>query len=98
MICRGKMRGWVKRLLQLMVSLACVVALAQGTVWGQSCAMCYTTAAAGGKAYATTLRDAIVVLLVPPVAIFCGLTWLVMRWQSLRTSVSGVLHRDTRFE
>jgi hypothetical protein len=54
-------------------------------LYGQSCAMCYTTVAGGGKPIIHALQGGIIVLLIPPVLLFSGLTILLFRW---RTSAS----------
>jgi hypothetical protein len=65
-----------------------LVVLAAGyKLHGQSCAMCYTTVAGGGKGVIYALQSGIIVLLVPPVLLFVGLTILLFRW---RTSASRV--------
>jgi len=55
-------------------------------LYGQSCAMCYTTVAGGGKSVNHALQGGIIVLLIPPVLLFSGLTILLFRW---RTSASS---------
>ena len=62
--------------------------------YGQSCAMCYTTVAGGGKSVIHALQGGIIVLLVPPVLLFPGLTILLFRWKtsaSCRTLSSTAL-------
>ena len=51
-------------------------------VYGQSCAMCYTTVAGGGKSIIHALQGGIIVLLIPPVLLFSGLTVLLFRWRT----------------
>jgi hypothetical protein len=48
--------------------------------------MCYTTVAGGGKPVIHALQGGIIVLLIPPVLLFSGLTILLFRW---RTSASS---------
>ncbi len=72
-------------LLQFALSLG-LIALLGGKVFAQSCAMCYTTAAAGGTGIIHALKGGIVVLLVPPVLIFSGLIYLIIRWQSMNAN------------
>ncbi len=50
--------------------------------------MCYTTVAGGGKSVIHALQGGIIVLLIPPVLLFSGLTILLFRW---RTSASPPL-------
>jgi hypothetical protein len=42
----------------------------------QSCALCYTQAAASGARFIHSLRDGILVLIVPPMFMSVGITWL----------------------
>jgi hypothetical protein len=72
------------RLVQL-IGLCLVVLGAGHTLYGQSCAMCYTTVAGGGKPVIHALQGGIIVLLIPPVLLFSGLMILLFRW---RTSAS----------
>jgi len=51
-------------------------------LYGQSCAMCYTTVAGGGKSVIHALQGGIIVLLIPPVLLFSGLTILLFRWRT----------------
>ncbi len=55
-------------------------------LYGQSCAMCYTSVAGGGKSVIHALQGGIIVLLIPPVLLFAGLTIVLFRW---RTSASS---------
>jgi hypothetical protein len=45
----------------------------------QSCALCYTQAAASGAKFIHSLRDGILVLMVPPLFMSVGITWLAYR-------------------
>src|SRR5207247_8605231 len=45
----------------------------------QSCALCYTQAAASGVRFVHSLRDGILVLMVPPMFMSVGITWLAYR-------------------
>jgi hypothetical protein len=66
---------------------ASLVVLGAGhALYGQSCAMCYTTVAGGGKSVIHALQGGVIVLLIPPVLLFSGLTILLFRW---RTSASN---------
>ena len=42
----------------------------------QSCALCYTQAAASGRRVIGALRNGILVLIVPPMFMSAGITWL----------------------
>jgi hypothetical protein len=68
-------------LLQFGLSVVLVLGLG-GKLIAQSCAMCYTTAAAGGSGIIHALKGGILVLLFPAVSIFVGLIVLIFRWQS----------------
>jgi len=69
-----------------------LVVLGEGhELYGQSCAMCYTTVAGGGKGVIHALQGGIIVLLIPPVLLFSGLTILLFRW---RTSASSRTRSD----
>jgi hypothetical protein len=57
-------------------------------LYGQSCAMCYTSVAGGGKSIIHALQGGIIVLLIPPVLLFSGLTILLFRWRTSRTRLS----------
>ena len=48
-------------------------------VFSQSCALCYTQAAASGVKFIHSLRDGILVLMVPPMFMSVGITWLAYR-------------------
>jgi hypothetical protein len=45
----------------------------------QSCALCYTQAAASGAKLIAALRSGILVLIVPPMFMSVGITWLAYR-------------------
>jgi hypothetical protein len=47
--------------------------------FSQSCALCYTQAAASGAKFIHSLRDGILVLMVPPMFMSVGITWLAYR-------------------
>jgi len=69
-----------------------VVLSAGHKLYGQSCAMCYTTVAGGGKSVIHALQGGIIVLLIPPVLLFSGLTILLFRWRTSASSqtLSGI--------
>jgi hypothetical protein len=68
-------------LLQFVLSVGLILILG-GKLLAQSCAMCYTTAAAGSSSIIHALKSGIVILLFPAVGIFIGLILLIFRWQS----------------
>jgi len=90
------MNGWpdsgklktlpIRRVLNQLIGLWLVVLGAGHKLYGQSCAMCYTSVAGGGKSIIHALQGGIIVLLIPPVLLFSGLTILLFRW---RTSASS---------
>jgi hypothetical protein len=59
-----------------------VVALLAGLAvpaFSQSCPLCYTQAAASGARFIAALRSGIIVLIVPPMFMSVGITWLAYR-------------------
>lgn len=69
------------RRLNLLVSaklaMAGLVVLAANTAcYAQSCALCYTQAAGAGHRFIQGLRTGILVLIVPPIFMSLGITWL----------------------
>jgi hypothetical protein len=79
----------IRRLLTHLIGSWLVVLGASHKLYGQGCAMCYTSVAGGGKAVIHALQGGIIVLLIPPVLLFSGLTVLLFRW---RTSASTPMH------
>jgi len=70
---------------------SCLMVLGAGhRLYGQSCAMCYTTVAGGGKQTIHALQGGIIVLLIPPVLLFSGLTILLFRWRTSASSRSSL--------
>jgi di/tricarboxylate transporter len=59
--------------------LTAAVAFALAPESAAQCAMCRTAVAAGGERVAKTMNAAMLVLLVPPVAIFCSIFAVVAR-------------------
>ena len=53
--------------------LAAAALCFSGTAFGQSCAMCYASAAASGEAGAKALRHGILILLFPPLLMFVAI-------------------------
>jgi hypothetical protein len=64
---------WAKSLLLLLILLLAIPA------FSQSCALCYTQAAASGSRFISGLRSGIFVLIVPPMFMSVGITWLAYR-------------------
>ncbi len=47
--------------------------------FSQNCALCYTQAASSGTRFVAALRSGIIVLIVPPMFMSAGITWLAYR-------------------
>jgi hypothetical protein len=45
----------------------------------QTCALCYTQAASSGARFIGALRNGILILIVPPMFMSLGITWLAYR-------------------
>jgi len=82
----------IRRALIHLIGSWLVVLGAGHKLYGQGCAMCYTTVAGGGKSIIHALQGGIIVLLIPPVLFFLGFTILLFRW---RTSASGPTRSGT---
>lgn len=79
---KGKALEPARWLLQVALGLV-VILLCNGHLAAQSCALCYTVVAGGGSGIIHALRSSILVLLVPPVAMFTGLILLIFRWRAM---------------
>ena len=55
------------------------VLVANAAAQAQSCALCYTQAAGAGHRFIQGLRTGILVLIVPPMFISMGITWLAYK-------------------
>ena len=73
-------RNWWQWLLSLCCFL--LAGLLKPSAFGQGCASCYTTAAAGGPQTAHALRSGIVLLLIPPVLMFAAILCVMKRWNN----------------
>lgn len=58
---------------------AVVLVTANAVCYAQSCALCYTQAAGAGHRFIQGLRTGILVLIVPPMFMSIGITWLAYR-------------------
>jgi hypothetical protein len=67
---------------RVLIALA-VVLLFAVPAFSQSCALCYTQAAASGGKLIAALRSGIVVLIVPPMFMSVGITWLAYQKRNL---------------
>lgn len=52
---------------------------APGVAWGQNCALCYTQAAGSGARMIAALRSGILALVIPPMLICVGITWMAYK-------------------
>jgi len=65
---------------QLMRSAALAGSVLQpGLVWAQGCALCYTQAAGSGSRVIQALKSGILILVVPPMLICLGITWMAYK-------------------
>jgi hypothetical protein len=53
--------------------------LAPSVALAQSCALCYTQAAGAGSRMIAALRSGILILMVPPMLICLGITWMAYK-------------------
>ncbi len=60
----------------LMALVCLLLMLAPLAVFGQSCALCYTQAAASTHRFIQALRSGILILMVPPMLMCVGFTWM----------------------
>jgi hypothetical protein len=56
-----------------------IILAANAACYAQSCALCYTQAAASGHRMIHGLRAGIVVLIIPPMFMSVGITWLAWK-------------------
>ena len=56
-----------------------LVFVANAAAYAQSCALCYTQAAGAGHRLIQGLRTGILVLIVPPMFMSVGITWLAYK-------------------
>ena len=47
--------------------------------WAQGCALCYTQAAGSGARVIAALKSGILILVVPPMLICLGITWMAYK-------------------
>ncbi len=65
------------------IGIAAALLAAAPSVFGQGCAMCYTTAAAAGQHAARSLDLGILVLLIPTLLMFIGVLVFAIRRANL---------------
>lgn len=76
-------------LIVVVLATAGVVALAVPPASvAQGCALCYQSAAASGPKMIQALRDGILILMVPPLFICIGITYLAYRRRNLHNQSS----------
>lgn len=63
---------------RLAIAALCVLA-ANVSAHAQSCALCYTQVAGSGHRFIQGLRTGILVLIIPPMFMSAGITWLAYR-------------------
>lgn len=56
-----------------------MICIANASAHAQSCALCYTQAAGAGHRFIQGLRTGILVLIVPPMFMSVGITWLAYK-------------------
>ena len=56
-----------------------MILIANAVAHAQSCALCYTQAAGAGHRFIQGLRTGILVLIVPPMFMSMGITWLAYK-------------------
>ena len=56
-----------------------LVLIANAAAHAQSCALCYTQAAGSGHRFIQGLRTGILVLIIPPMFMSVGITWLAYK-------------------
>jgi hypothetical protein len=70
----------VKRIRRLLIALALLALLAlPRPAFSQNCALCYTQASSAGARMIQALRSGILVLIMPPMFMWVGLTIIVYR-------------------
>jgi hypothetical protein len=57
----------------------CLSLLVPSLVFAQNCALCYTQAAGAGSRMIAALKSGILVLVVPPMLICVGITWMAYK-------------------
>ena len=63
----------------VLVSGFWTVLAAPTVAWAQNCALCYTQAASSGSRVIAALRSGILILVVPPMLICIGITWMAYK-------------------
>jgi len=69
-----KRHGWFGRFTALAIAVA-----SPGVALAQSCALCYTQAGGSGSRMIAALRSGILILVIPPMLICIGITWMAYK-------------------
>ena len=91
---RAKMRVERPFLLAGIALLALVMLAAPLPAFSQSCALCYTQAAAAGARMIQALRSGILILIVPPTLMSVGMIFIVYRKRHQVRRTDGVPDSD----
>jgi heme/copper-type cytochrome/quinol oxidase subunit 2 len=90
------MRGRIAKLILMGLGAATLLALSYSPALAQ-CAMCKAAAAgASGGALGRNLNTAILVLLVPPVTIFCAIFFVAYRYRMAPGEAPGENRKEKR--
>jgi hypothetical protein len=76
---RSQNKALKKARWRLLSSLLTIRLLAPAIAHAQGCALCYTQAAGSGSRMIAALRSGILLLLVPPMLISIGITWMAYK-------------------
>jgi hypothetical protein len=68
------LRHWIESCLALFGAL-----VVPSSVFAQGCALCYTQAAGSGARMIAALRSGILILVLPPMLICIGITWMAYK-------------------
>ena len=71
------MSNWTRRFSRLAALAATIVS--PSLAWAQGCALCYTQAAGSGSRVIQALKSGILILVVPPMLICLGITWMAYK-------------------
>lgn len=71
------MNDWTRRISRLATLAAALIW--PSLTWAQGCALCYTQAAGSGSRVIQALKSGILILVVPPMLICLGITWMAYK-------------------
>ena len=91
--CRQIQKAEGEAVNRLTLTLAALLAFSviSASAFGQGCASCYTSAAAGGPQTAHALRSGILLLLFPPTLIFASIIVTLRRWRTGDRMLSNIV-------